>query len=104
MTRVLPQQEAATGCWLVSQGHTHCGNRAHWELDSMPSRAGLIGKIQGRGGQWWLGWGELGICLSAQTQQQAKDAMESGRMEARLEVLRQKRVLRVVLRWREQWR
>ena len=52
-----------------------------------------VRKLQGGGGQWWLSWRELGMCLSAQPQQEAKEAMEKGRLEARLEMLRQRRVL-----------
>ena len=66
----------------------------------MPGKAGLVGKVQGHGGQWWLGWRELWMVLSAQPQQEAKEAMERCRLEARLEVLRQRRVLRMVLKWR----
>ena len=43
-----------------------------------------------------------GMCLGAQLQQEAKEAMEKGRLEARLGIMRQKRVLRIVLKWREQ--
>jgi hypothetical protein len=68
----------------------------------MPDRAGLVVKAQDCGGQWRLGWRELGMCLSAQPQPEAKEATEEGRLEARLEVLRQRRVLWIVLRWRGQ--
>ena len=64
----------------------------------MPDRAGLVREVQGCRGQWWLGWRELGTCLSAQSQQEAKETMEKGKLEARLGALRQRRVLRIVLR------
>ena len=68
----------------------------------MPDRAGLVAKAQGCGDQWRLGWRELRMWLSAQPQQEAKEAMEKGSLEAGLGVLHQSRVLWTVLGWKGQ--
>ena len=61
----------------------------------MPGKARLVGKAHGHGGQRWLRWRELGMCLiSAQPQQKA---MERHRLEARLGKLCQRRRMLVVL-------